>query len=157
MLISSLFVGGEKEGEEKKTTILCDRHGVMVTQNFSSSPGKEDFTAEKNHQLTSCNDGDGNSNARSALLTSIIHLPSRHQREKLQNYSSFRCADNQRVNNILQIASVFIKKQVTTQISYPGKFYIQNKRQMDHQTNIQEYRRYRDAQHHSPSKVIHKD
>ena len=148
----SLFdrAGEEKKGEEKKPTVVGSRHGVMVTRNFSS-PGREDFTVEKNHQLS----GSNNSNACSALPTNIIHLPSRHQREKTQNYSSFRRADDQQVNNVCQTASVFLKKTVLTQISYPGKFYIQKKVDMDQQTNVQEYRRYRDAQHHTATKVIH--
>lgn len=131
--------------EEKKATVITNRHGEMVTKNFSS-PGKEDFIVEKNHLA--------NSNARSTLPSNTTHLPSRSQLEKTQNYSSFRCASYQRVNNFFQTASVFTKKQSHHQIFYPGKFYIQQRTNMNNQTNIQEYRRYRDAQHCGPAKVI---
>ena len=147
MPISSVL-NEKKEGEEKKPTVITNRHGEMVTKNFSS-PGKEDFIVEKNH-LT-------NSNARSTLPPNTTYLPSRCQLEKIQNYSSFRCANYQRVNNFLQTASVFIKKPTHHQLFHPGKYYIQKRTIMNNQTNIQEYRRYRDAHCQGPARVIHSD
>lgn len=147
MPISSVL-NEKKEVEEEKTTAITNRHGEMVTQNFSSS-GKEDFIVEKNH-LT-------NGNARSTSPANTTHLPSRCQLEKTQNYSSFRCANYQRVNKFLQTASVFIKKPTHHQLFHPGKFYIQKRTTMNNQMNIQEYRRYRDAQCQGPARVTHSD
>jgi len=115
----------------------------MVTKIFSSLPGKEDFTKIRN---------DVNSNSRSVSPTNNA-CSSRQQPEKIQNYSPFRCATDQRRNNFFDRPFLFIKKQTNILPTHPDRFYSQKKTKMTNQSNIQEYCRYRNAQFHTPKTV----
>jgi hypothetical protein len=117
----------------------------MVTAIFSSLPGKRNFTIEK---------GDVSSNSHSFSLRNNICVSYHQQRKKIQDYSRFRCADSERINNSSSTSFLFIKKQTNILAQHPGRFYIQQKTDMNKQSNIQEYCRYRDSQYHSPRKVI---
>jgi hypothetical protein len=119
----------------------------MVTTISSSLSGGGNFTIIRN---------DVSSNSHSFSLSKNVCRQRQHQPEKIQNYFPFRCATYQRVNNFFDTSSLFIKKQTNILAPNPGRFYLQQKTDMKNQTNIQEYCRYRDAQHHSSTKVNEK-
>lgn len=115
----------------------------MVTRVSSSLPGKENFTIIK---------ADVSSNSHSFLPTNNICFLL-HPTRKIQNYSQFRCATYQPVNNFFYTPFLFIKKQTNILATYPGRFYIQEKTDMTQQLNMQEYSRYRTARCQTPVKV----
>jgi ADP-ribose pyrophosphatase len=114
----------------------------MVT-NIFSLPGKEDFTIKRN---------DVSSSSHSVLPSNHIGLLRQHQAKKIQNYVQFRSAATQRVNNFFQTAFIFIKKQTNIRVPHPGRFYVQEKSNMNNQTNTQEYCRYRHANYQTSNK-----
>lgn len=127
----------------KKLT-LNGRYNLMVTRIFSSLPGKENFTIIK---------ADVSSNSHTiSPTTNVCFLL--HSTRKTQNYSQFRCATYQRVNNFFSSSFIFIKKQTNLLAAHPARFYIKQRKDMNQESNMQEYSRYRDAQHQTSVKVI---
>lgn len=121
------------------------RARVLPTLIFLPSPaiGSKDFASRRNV-------------ARNRHFFSPMNDPcarSPCQGKKIQNYFPFRCAAYQRVNNLFDAPSKFIKKQTAALASYPGKSYLREPATMNGQSNTQEYCRYRDAHHHTPRKV----
>ena len=89
----------------------------------------------------------------SPLPMNNVYPSSQQPTQKIQNYFPYRCATYQRVNDFSNAPFKFIKKQPNILASYPGLFYSRNKSTMNNQSNVQEYRRYRDSQSHLSRKV----
>jgi hypothetical protein len=117
----------------------------MIPTISSSLPGNQNFTTIKNDA----------SNSHFLLPTSNVCRPirRREQAKRIQNYSRSRCADFQRVNYFFDRPFLFIKKQTNILAPHPGRFYLQTRTDMNTESNVQEYCRYRDANHQMSMKV----
>ncbi|CAF3346898.1 unnamed protein product [Rotaria sp. Silwood2] len=107
----------------------------MVTRIFSSLRENENLTVEKN---------DSNSLHYYSPYNNV-YISCDRQLKKIQNYFPYRSATSQRINDSDQTAFLFIKKQKKILNLHPGRFYVQQKTNMNGESRVQEYCRYRDA------------
>jgi len=123
------------------------RHDTTMATTGILSTEKVAFTIDnivKTHIPLNCFPEKNKEQEFAVFTTTTTTLPiiSRTQDKSIQNYSPYRCAPSQRVNELF-LSCYFIKKQTNIFFDkHPARFYIQPRTM-----NInQEYSRYRDAQ-----------